>query len=524
MNPPRSDTDTEERPALAAANGVRRKLAERVSAEETATAVVAATARIPELEGSSLINARRSRRDQLTRRLLALGDAAAILSAAAVAVLSADQRYDSLEFLLWTAVTIPAWILLLKVYKLYDRYTKRISHTAVDDLPWLAHSLLVGSLAFWAFTKVLPIQQLTFLEGATFGIAALLLILFIRGLMSRAARRLLGSESVLLAGSGPGMHTLLGKINQHPEYGLTPVAMLDGLTAAPPPVNDSGGGNGIRAFGPGIKFDVLAQEVKPERVIIDRNEFVAEQVIGMIDTCRRLSIKVSILPDAVESLGPSVEVDSVQGVTLLGVNPPMLGVMSRVIKRSFDFVISTLILLVAAVPMLLIAIAIKLDSRGRVLFAQDRVGRGGIVFCLYKFRTMAADAEAHHTDLMKHSRDPNWLDLESDPRVTRVGRFLRRTSLDELPQLLNVLAGTMSLVGPRPLPEAEDQMVNGYARGRLDLTPGVSGLWQVLGRTVIPFDEMVKLDYMYVTNWSLWLDLRLMLQTLPAVLRRRGAN
>jgi len=500
----------------------KRDLAEWKEAEETASAVVAASSLVPELENSTLINVKRSRRDQLTRRMLALGDAVAILFAAAVAGLSADQRYDSLEFLLWTAATIPAWILLLKVYKLYDRYTKRISHTAVDDLPWLAHALLVGSLMFWAFTKVLPVEQLTFLEAATFGIAALFSILVTRSLVSHGARRLLGSETVLLAGSGPGMHTLLGKINQHPEYGLTPIAMLDGLTAGTRQPEESD--RGIRAFGPGIKFDVVCQEVRPERVIIDRNEFVAEQVIGMIDTCRRLSIKVSILPDAVESLGPSVEVDSVQGVTLLGVNPPMLGATSRAIKRSFDLVIATAILLLLALPMLLIAVAIRLDSRGGVFFTQDRVGRGGRVFRLYKFRTMAVDAESKHAELMKKSRNANWLDLADDPRITRVGRFLRRTSLDELPQLFNVLRGTMSLVGPRPLPEAEDRMVNGYARGRLDLTPGVSGLWQVLGRTVIPFEEMIKLDYVYVTNWSLWLDLRLMLQTLPAVAKRRGAN
>jgi len=202
----------------------------------------------------------------------------------------------------------------------------------------------------------------------------------------------------------------------------------------------------------------------------------------------------------------------------------MLGMTSRAIKRTFDLVIATTILIVFAIPMVLMSIAIKIDSRGPVLFAQRRVGRGGKTFRLFKFRTMANDAEERHRELMKQSRDPNWLDLERDPRVTRVGGFLRRTSLDELPQLINVLRGEMSLVGPRPLPEAEDRMVNGYARGRLDLTPGVSGLWQVLGRTVIPFDEMVKLDYMYVTNWSLWLDLRLMLQTLPAVLGRRGAN
>jgi len=137
---------------------------------------------------------------------------------------------------------------------------------------------------------------------------------------------------------------------------------------------------------------------------------------------------------------------------------------------------------------------------------------------------MCADAEQRRDEVMRCSSDPRTVNVKHDPRVTRVGRLLRMTSLDELPQLFNVIRGEMSLVGPRPLPEAEDRTIDGYVRGRLDLTPGISGLWQVLGRNDIPFDEMVKIDYMYVTNWSLWLDLRLMLQTLPAVFRRRGVN
>jgi exopolysaccharide biosynthesis polyprenyl glycosylphosphotransferase len=479
---------------------------------------------IPGAEGSTLLSAHRSRRDQLTRRLLAVGDAAAILLALAVALVIASDRSDAPELIAWGALTLPAWILLFKLYKLYDGPTARISHTAVDDLPWLAHCLLVGALGFWALTKVLPVEQVVLLEGAIFGIGALIAVVVIRSLTSRAARRLLGDESVLFAGSSARMHTLLGKINQHREYGLTPIAMLDGLNAAPRGEDAPETLGGIRSYTATVKFDALARELRPERVIIDRNEFGADQVIAMIDTCRRLSVKVSILPDAVESLGPSVQIDAVQGVTLLGVNPPMLGVTSRAIKRAFDIVISLSLLLLLAIPMLVIALAIKLGSDGPVLFSQERVGRGGRIFRLFKFRTMTADAESQTEELMALSRDPNWLDLESDPRITRVGRLLRRTSLDELPQLLNVLRGEMSLVGPRPLPEAEDRRVNGYARGRLDLTPGISGLWQVLGRTAIPFDEMLKLDYMYVTNWSLWLDMRLMLQTLPAVLGRRGVN
>ena len=137
---------------------------------------------------------------------------------------------------------------------------------------------------------------------------------------------------------------------------------------------------------------------------------------------------------------------------------------------------------------------------------------------------MVPGAEDQADELLAESQDPGWLKLEHDPRITRVGRFLRLTSLDELPQLWNVLRGDMSLVGPRPLIETEHATVTGWGHTRTDLAPGITGLWQVLGRTNIPFEEMVKLDHLYVTNWSMWLDAKLLLQTFPVVMRRRGAN
>jgi lipopolysaccharide/colanic/teichoic acid biosynthesis glycosyltransferase len=181
-------------------------------------------------------------------------------------------------------------------------------------------------------------------------------------------------------------------------------------------------------------------------------------------------------------------------------------------------------LLLSAPLLVLIGAAIKLDSPGPVLFRQRRIGRGGREFRLVKFRTMVADAEQRHDGFLPQSRDPGWLLLDHDPRVTRVGRILRDWSVDELPQLWNVLKGEMSLVGPRPLIESEDRQLLGWRRTRVDLTPGLTGLWQVLGRTRIPFEEMVKLDYLYVTNWSLWTDVRLILRTFPSVLTRRGVN
>ena len=194
-------------------------------------------------------------------------------------------------------------------------------------------------------------------------------------------------------------------------------------------------------------------------------------------------------------------------------------------KRGLDIVDRLRSRCCVTLPLMLIAaLAIKLTSRGPVFFSQERIGRGERRFRLYKFRTMVEDAEEREAELRSQSSHPAWLLLERDPRVTRVGRVLRQTSIDELPQLVNVLKGDMSLVGPRPMPPAVDEQIDGWGRRRLDLTPGITGLWQVLGRTSIPFEEMIGLDYLYVTNWSLWQDIRLLVRTLPVIIGGRGAN
>jgi lipopolysaccharide/colanic/teichoic acid biosynthesis glycosyltransferase len=182
-------------------------------------------------------------------------------------------------------------------------------------------------------------------------------------------------------------------------------------------------------------------------------------------------------------------------------------------------------LLIAAAPLMAaIAVLVRCTSHGSALFRQQRIGRDGRPFEVLKFRTMVSGADRLRAALLADSHDPGWLLLDDDPRVTRLGRLLRRSSLDELPQLFNVLRGEMSLVGPRPLIVEEDCRLGGWHRARVDLLPGITGSWQVLGRTRIPFDEMLRLDYLYVTNWSLWGDVRLILRTIPAVLSRRGVN
>ncbi len=196
---------------------------------------------------------------------------------------------------------------------------------------------------------------------------------------------------------------------------------------------------------------------------------------------------------------------------------------SAALKRGFDLLGASLGLLAVSPLMIAIAIAIKLDSRGPVFFRQLRVGRHGQRFHMLKFRTMVPDAEALKDGLRDRNEAMDGLfKIAEDPRVTRVGRLLRRSALDELPQLLNIARGEMSLVGPRPLVLDEDQRVEGWHRRRLELMPGMTGPWQILGPSRVPLREMVAIDYLYVANWSLWTDVKILLRTVPHVLGRRG--
>lgn len=201
-----------------------------------------------------------------------------------------------------------------------------------------------------------------------------------------------------------------------------------------------------------------------------------------------------------------------------------LPVSRRLGKRVFDLTLALLMIVVLAPLMALICVIICLDSQGSPIFRQRRVGLNGSRFRVCKFRTMFTDAERQLEVLRAQSQDPHWLLLARDPRVTRVGRFLRLTSLDELPQLWNVLLGDMSLVGPRPLTESDDAHVVEWARIRSAVPPGITGLWQVSGRTKVSFEDMLRLDCEYATRCSFWGDLLVLLRTIPAVLFARGAN
>jgi exopolysaccharide biosynthesis polyprenyl glycosylphosphotransferase len=280
------------------------------------------------------------------------------------------------------------------------------------------------------------------------------------------------------------------------------------------------------AVAPDGESTALAEAVTQRdvhRVVIAAGTESQPAELEAIQAAKALGVKVSVLPRVFEVVGSSATFDYVDGITLLGVPRFGLSRPAKLAKRCFDLAGSTAILLLAGPVMLAIAAAIKLDSRGPVFFRQTRIGRSGHPFSVLKFRSMRKDADALKESLRdRNEQDDGLFKIADDPRVTRVGRMLRRTSLDELPQLLNVLRGEMSLVGPRPLVPEEDRQIRGWHRRRLQLTPGMTGPWQVLGSARIPLHEMVTLDYLYVANWSLWSDAKILLRTVDTVLSRRG--
>lgn len=459
---------------------------------------------------------RRRNRLYILRRLLLTADAFAISLALSQAVLMSERLIGLDQFLLMLP-TLVCWVLIFKIYGLYDRDGKRISHSTVDEIPWIFHALVVGSLGLWAYTKFLVGERLDLAGGAAFFVTAFVAMIFFRAGARILAGRVSPPDRTLVVGSDGLAEVLVKKIQVHPEYGMELIGFADEESQ-----------DTVLADLPrlGHVADVTAicarEDVK--RLIIASTSIRESTLADIVRAAQSLEMRLSILPHVVDSLGPSVAIDDIEGITVLGVNPPILTRSSRALKRSLDLVIAVPLLLLLLPLLFALAIAVRFDSKGPVFFRQVRVGRSGRRFRICKFRTMVQNAAALDSELRELSSHPAWLLLEDDPRVTRVGRLLRRASLDELPQLWNVIRGEMSLVGPRPMPPGVDERILGWGRRRLDLTPGITGLWQVLGRTSLPFEEMVKLDYLYVTNWSLWQDLRLLIHTLPAVISRRGAN
>jgi exopolysaccharide biosynthesis polyprenyl glycosylphosphotransferase len=248
----------------------------------------------------------------------------------------------------------------------------------------------------------------------------------------------------------------------------------------------------------------------------------------MVCELAELGVHVDLVPSWSDVIGARLDLHELEGMPLLTVPRTGLRRSSLALKRALDLALATTGLILLSPVLLAFALVIRLESPGGALFRQRRVGRDGRPFELIKFRSMYVDADGRKTEVARLNfhgggNGNGMFKIREDPRITRVGRILRRFSLDELPQLINIVRGEMSLVGPRPLIENEDRQVEGRYRRRLLLTPGLTGSWQANGRSEIPFEDMVSLDYLYVSNWSIWGDMKLILRTFSAVLRGRGA-
>jgi exopolysaccharide biosynthesis polyprenyl glycosylphosphotransferase len=280
--------------------------------------------------------------------------------------------------------------------------------------------------------------------------------------------------------------------------------------------------NGLRNLGSLDRIEEYFDQI--DEVLLADPDFPQEEAVDLVDRCHRHGVRVRVAPSTMEILMDRVEFIPGQTVPLFELKPPVFEGLDFVLKRSFDFVGSLLLILFLSPVLLIAALAVKLSSRGPVIYRSMRPGIAGVPFACFKFRTMYADADERQTALeAANEKGGAIFKMRNDPRVTSVGRFLRRWSIDELPQLFNVVRGEMSLVGPRPLPERDYRQLEEWHRKRYLVLPGMTGLWQVSGRSELDFDELVRLDFLYLERWSVFLDLSIMLKTIPAVVRAKGA-
>jgi exopolysaccharide biosynthesis polyprenyl glycosylphosphotransferase len=422
---------------------------------------------------------------------------------------------------LWLLLGLtPVWVFVLYVFGLYRESGRSIGGAAVlETLNGLSALTAASWLVFIGLVVVMgsaaPVSALI-----AFWIAAVVLVPVARWVSRVTVWSRAGfAERTLIVGAGEVGHLMATKIAKHPEYRLEVVGFVDDGEPLP-----NGQGPEVPVLGSLSDLEEIIKREQLDRVIVAFSRARHGAFLRLVRACADHGVKVNIVPRLFEVVSSRAGVDDIEGIPLLDVGHAELSRFNMAVKRVFDLVVGGIVFVMIVPLLVVVAVLIKLDSPGPVFFRQQRMGRGGRTFDIYKFRSMriGADSQRHELADQNEYSGPMFK-MKEDPRVTRVGSALRRWSLDELPQIFNVLNGEMSLVGPRPLWVEEAKQCRGWTQKRLDITPGITGLWQVLGRNDIPFDEMVKLDYLYVTSWSLGWDIKLLMQTIPAVLDKRGA-
>lgn len=443
-------------------------------------------------------------REGLYRRSLATADAAAALVALSIVVVwNAGAQLHP-----WMLLAAPVAILVNKVGGLYERDELVLKKTTLDEAPALLQITGLFALIVFLGQNLFVHAQMTPSLVFELWMASFAALLAARLLARRIAERISTPERCLVLGDADTIRVVRAKL----ETAGVNAKVVAGVRLDP--------------FSPRMdtdRFRSLVRDNEVHRVILAPVTTDARDTLDLVRVAKAAGVRVSVVPRLFEVVGSAVEFDHVDGLTMLGIRRFGLTRSSHTLKRVFDLAISTVMLVAVAPIMAAVALAIRMDSRGPILFRQTRVGRNGERFEIFKFRTMVAEAEAMKSNLLHLNETQGLFKIANDPRITGIGSLLRRTALDELPQLLNVWRGEMSLVGPRPLVVDEDAKIEGLDRSRLHLTPGMTGHWQILGSGRAPLDEMVSIDYLYVANWSLWTDVKIMLRTVPFMLARRGA-
>ena len=473
-----------------------------------------------------IIASSRRRRDRSIGTLTAVLDAFALLAAFVVGTFvritttGASEGPRSLSVSLFReAPYVVVFLLAMSAYGLRGRSVRRVRQSWFLDFGQLTHSLASATVASVAISaglrRVLGLPKLGWFEVIALAVPALTVVPAVRiaGTKALFRRRAAVRTRVAVVGASPEADRVVRRIRRVSDLQFV------GL------VTDIGFGTDQAGpvLGGIMDLPEICRRGDLDRVFVTSNGHDAERLDGILRRLPR-GVQVSIVPTFSELLTWQSQVEDLDGMTIMEIPPAQLSLARRAAKRTLDITCSAVVLTLVAPVMLAIAVGVKLTSPGPVLFRQERVGHRGRSFNIVKFRTMRTGADQAKALLMsENDGDGPMFKMRVDPRITRFGGFLRKTSLDELPQLLNVLRGQMALVGPRPLVPEESACFDDWAARRFEVKPGMTGLWQVSGRSDLPFEELRQLDYTYAASWSLWWDLKILSQTPASVLRGRGA-
>lgn len=474
----------------------------------------------------------RGTRGAVVRRALVLADGVALTAAFVATALifgpgsgNANKLALGAEYGVFL-LTLPAWMLAAKLYELYDRDEERTDHTTLDEIVAVMHLVTLGAWLLFLGARLSGLADPEVEKVAVFWVLAIVFISSARSVARAAIRRRPGYvQNAVVVGAGEVGQLVARKIMMHPEYGIHLVGFLDS-----DPLEMRADLEGQEILGSPQDIARVVQQNDVDRVVIAFSNESIEDTARVVRELKWLGVQIDIVPRLFDVVGPNVLVHSVEGLTLVGLPAPKLLPFSRTIKRVVDVVGASLLLLATAPMFAYCAWRIRSDSPGPIFFRQTRLGEGMREFTALKFRTMKVDTDdSAHRAFIKATMSPqaapasNGLyKLERNDAVTRSGRFLRRTSLDELPQLLNVLRGDMSLVGPRPCIRYETEAFEEHHFERFLVPAGLTGLWQVTARAHSTFGEALDLDVAYARNWSLLLDISLILRTPLSLLRPKA--